>query len=124
MSSLDDRTRSEIVAQVLAARENSAEFLEQMKQRQKKAWEVARQCSRVLKEQFGVSRVVLFGSMLNAQKMSPRSDIDLAVWDLPESDLFRAGAAIERGHEFDVDLVEVQKAKPHILKAIEKGVEL
>jgi len=124
MSSLDDRTRSEIVAQVLAARENSAEFLEQMKQRQKKAWEVARQCSRVLKEQFGVSRVVLFGSMLNAQKMSPRSDIDLAVWDLMESDLFRAGAAIERGHEFDVDLVEVQKAKPHILKAIEKGVEL
>jgi predicted nucleotidyltransferase len=124
MSSLDDRTRSEIVAQVLAARENSAEFLEQMKQRQKKAWEVARQCSRVLKEQFGVSRVVLFGSMLNAQKMSPRSDIDLAVWDLPESDLFRAGAAIERGHEFDVDLVEVQKAKPHILKAIEKGIEL
>jgi predicted nucleotidyltransferase len=124
MSSLDDRTRSEIVAQVLAARENSAEFLEQMKQRQKKAWEVARQCSRVLKEQFGVSRVVLFGSMLNAQKMSPRSDIDLAVWDLPESDLFRAGAAIERGHEFDVDLVEVQKAKPHIVKAIEKGIEL
>jgi predicted nucleotidyltransferase len=124
MSSLDDRTRSEIVAQVLAARENSAEFLEQMKQRQKKAWEVARQCSRVLKEQFGVSRVVLFGSMLNAQKMSPRSDIDLAVWDLMESDLFRAGAAIERGHEFDVDLVEVQKAKPHILKAIEKGIEL
>ena len=124
MSSLDDRTRSEIVAQVLAARENSAEFLEQMKQRQKKAWEVARQCSRVLKEQFGVSRVVLFGSMLNAQKMSPRSDIDLAVWDLPESDLFRAGAAIERGHEFDVDLVEVQKAKPHIVKAIEKGIEI
>jgi len=66
----------------------------------------------------------LFGSMLNAQKMSPRSDIDLAVWDLPESDLFRAGAAIERGHEFDVDLVEVQKAKPHIVKAIEKGIEL
>jgi predicted nucleotidyltransferase len=124
MSSLDDRTRSEIVAQVLAARENSAEFLEQMKQRQKRGWQVARQCSRVLKEQFGVSRVVLFGSMLNAQEVFPRSDIDLAVWDLPESDLFRAGAAIERGHEFDVDLVEVQKAKPHIVKAIEKGVEL
>ena len=124
MSSLDDRTRSEIVAQVLAARENSAEFLEQMKQRQKRGWEVARQCSRVLKEQFGVSRVVLFGSMLNAQEVFPRSDIDLAVWDLPESDLFRAGAAIERGHEFDVDLVEVQKAKPHIVKAIEKGIEL
>ena len=124
MSSLNDRTRSEIVAQVLAARENRSEFLEQMKQRQKRGWEIARQCARVLKEQFGVSRVVLFGSMLNPEEMSPRSDIDLAVWDLPESELFRAGAAIERGHEFSVDLVEAQKAKPHIRKAIEKGVEL
>lgn len=71
-----------------------------------------------------MQRVVLFGSMLSPEQMSLHSDIDLAVWGLPEQDLFRAGAAIERGHEFTVDLVEAQKAKPHILKAIEQGIEL
>ncbi|ACK70828.1 DNA polymerase beta domain protein region [Gloeothece citriformis PCC 7424] len=124
MSALDDRTRSQIVAQVLKARANRGDFLEQMQQRQQKGWEIARQCAKILKEQFGVRRVVLFGSMLNLEEMSYDSDIDLAVWGLPEKDLFRAGAALERGHDFVVDLVEVQKAKPHILKAIEKGMEL
>lgn len=124
MTSLDDRTRSQIIAQVLEAREKRSEFLAQMQQRQQKGWEVARQCRQILKEQFGVQRVVLFGSMLSPEQMSPHSDIDLAVWGLPEQDLFRAGAAIERGHEFTVDLIEAQKAKPHILKAIKKGIEL
>ncbi len=124
MTFLDDRTRSQIIAQVLEAREKRSEFLAQMQQRQQKGWEVARQCARILKEQFGVQRVVLFGSMLSPEEMSPHSDIDLAVWGLTEQELFRAGAAIERGHEFMVDLVEVHKAKPHILKAIEQGIEL
>lgn len=124
MTSLDEETRSQIIAQVLEAREKRSEFLAQMKQRQQRGWEVARQCTQILKEQFGVQRVVLFGSMLTPEYMTWHSDIDLAVWGLPEKDYFRAWAAIDRGHEFAVDLVEVQKAKPHILKAIEKGIEL
>lgn len=31
---------------------------------------------------------------------------------------------IEKGHRFTIDLVEAEKAKPHILKAIEQGIEL
>lgn len=62
--------------------------------------------------------------MLNPERMTWRSDLDLAVWGLPEKDLFRAGAAIEHGHDFSIDLVEVQHVKPHILKAIEQGMEL
>ncbi|ELR97427.1 hypothetical protein [Gloeocapsa sp. PCC 73106] len=62
--------------------------------------------------------------MLNPEKMSPQSDIDLAVWELPEEYLWKAGAAIKRGHDFSIDLVEVQNAKPHILKAITQGIEL
>lgn len=124
MTSLDEPTRSQIIAQVLEAREKRSEFLASMKQRQQKGWEVARQCTQIFKEQFGVQRVVLFGSMLTPEYMTWHSDIDLAVWGLLEKDYFRAWAAIERGHEFAVDLVEAQKAKPHILKAIEKGIEL
>jgi predicted nucleotidyltransferase len=125
MTSLDTQTRSQIVAQVLEAREKRAEFLEQMRQRQQRGWEVARQCARILKEQFGAQRVVLFGSLLEPQRMTWHSDLDLAVWGLPERDYFRAVATlIDVEPEFRVDLVEGQRVQPHILKAIAQGIEL
>ena len=85
---------------------------------------LARQAAQILKQDFGAQRVVLFGSMLNPDRMWWGSDIDLAVWELPEEDFFKAGAAIERGHNFCIDLVEIQHARPHILNAIKQGVEL
>lgn len=124
MAALDDKTRAQIVTRVLAAREQRPQMLVQMKQRQQQGLEVARKCAQILKRNFGAGRVVLFGSMLNPERMTWHSDIDLAVWDLPEEDYFKAGAVIERGHNFPIDLVEVQHAKPHILKAIEQGMEL
>ena len=95
-----------------------------MKERQRRGLEVASVCAQILKQEFGAQRVVLFGSLLDHERMTSHSDIDLAVWGLPEVDFFRAGAAIERGHDFPIDLVEVQHALPHILKAIEQGIEL
>ncbi len=124
MNPLDDKTREQIVARVLAGREQRPQRLAQMKERQQLGIKVARECARILKAEFGATKVVLFGSMLNPERMTWRSDIDLAVWGLPEKDLFRAGAAIERGHDFSIDLVEVQHARPHILKAIEQGMDL
>ena len=124
MNPLDDKTREQIVARVLAGREQRPQRLAQMKERQQLGIKVARECARILKAEFGATKVVLYGSMLNPERMTWRSDIDLAVWGLPEKDLFRAGAAIERGHDFSIDLVEVQHARPHILKAIEQGMDL
>jgi predicted nucleotidyltransferase len=125
MTSPDAQTRSQIVAQVLEAREKRAEFLEQMRQRQQRGWEVARQSARILKEQFGAQRVVLFGSLLEPQRMTWHSDLDLAVWGLPERDYFRAVATLmDVEPEFRVDLVEGQRVEPHILKAIAQGIEL
>lgn len=124
MAPLDDKTRAQIVSRVLAAREQRPQMLIQMKERQQQGLEVARKAAQILKQDFGAQRVVLFGSMLNPERMTWHSDIDLAVWGLPESDYFKAGAAIERGHSFGIDLVEVQHAKSHILKAIEQGIEL
>lgn len=124
MTFLDDETREQIVTRVLAARAQRSGMLVQMKQRQQQGLEVARRCAQILKQDFGASRVVLFGSMLNLEQMWWGSDIDLAVWGLPEEDFFKAGAAIERGHNFSIDLVEIQHARPHIVNAIEQGVEL
>jgi predicted nucleotidyltransferase len=56
--------------------------------------------------------------------MTTHSDIDLAVWGLPEQDYFKAVADLDYGHSFEVDLVEIQKASPYILEAIHRGFEL
>ena len=124
MTSLEKSNQSQIITQVLTARENREEFLQQMKQRQKEAWKIAQSCAQILKQKFGVQRVVLFGSMLNHELISSHSDIDLAVWGLSEKDLWKAGAAIEKGHDFIIDLVEAENQKPHILNAINRGIVL
>ena len=124
MAPIDEKTRKQIVERVLAAREQRPQHLAKMKERQQQGLEVARKCAVTLKEEFGAARVVLFGSLLDPERMTWRSDIDLAVWGLPEADFFKAGAAIEYGHDWMIDLVEIQHALPHILKAIEDGMEL
>jgi predicted nucleotidyltransferase len=125
MNPIDDQTRSQIIAQVLEAREKRPEFLARMQQRQRCGWEVARQCAKILKEQFGAQRVVLFGSMLDPERMTWHSDIDLAVWELPERDYFRAVATLlDVDPEFSIDLVEGQRVLPHILKGIAQGIDL
>ena len=94
MAPLDEKTRKQIVERVLAAREQRPQHLVKMKERQQRGLEVARKCAVTLKEDFGAERVVLFGSMLDPARMWWNSDIDLAVWGLPEKDFFKAGAAI------------------------------
>jgi uncharacterized protein len=120
----DASMKSAIRQRVLDSRSNRVENLQNMRDRQQEGLQVARKCAVQLKQEFGVSRVVLFGSLLEPEGMWWGSDIDLAVWDLPDSLYLKAGAALERGHDFQVDLVNAQLAKPHMLEAIEQGMEL
>ncbi|CCQ54444.1 MULTISPECIES: nucleotidyltransferase family protein [Crocosphaera] len=124
MTISNEQKRSDIIQKIQLAQSKLRELLANMKQRQQKGWEIAKNSAEILKQQFGVKRVVLFGSMLNLEDLSPYSDIDLAVWGLPPNAIFKAGAAIEKGHEFKIDLVEAEKAKPYIRQAIVMGVEL
>ena len=121
---MNEATKQRIIQEVLEARKNRPQFLVAMQERQKQGLKIARQCAKILKERFGAEKVVLFGSLLDHQQMSWRSDIDLAVWGLPEKDYFKAWAAIDEGHPFEIDLVEVQNARPYIVKAIYQGIEL
>ena len=125
MRHLTEETRQEIIAEVLAARENREQFLLEMKQRQKEGLELAKKCANFLKEKYGVTKIVLFGSLLDYEQMTPHSDIDLAVWGLPEKDYFKAvGFLLEIADNFSIDLVEIQHARSYILSAINQGVEL
>lgn len=65
----------------------------------------------------------MFGSVLT-QHFHETSDIDLAVWNLPEKVYFKTVARLLSLSDFEIDLVEVQYASPEILEAIAQGKEL
>ena len=55
---------------------------------------LARQAAKLLREDFGASRVCLFGSATHRPRFTRWSDIDLAVWGLPPERLYAAVAAV------------------------------
>jgi predicted nucleotidyltransferase len=75
---------------------------------------VARACARRLVQEFGASRVYLFGSLLQADLVHSRSDIDLAVEGLEDRLYFKAlrevWALLPPGVE--LDLVPLERAWP------------
>ena len=121
---VSEQRQQQIVRRVLAARAMKAERLEKMEQRQQKGLEAARKMATHLKQEFSVSKVVLFGSLLEPEYMTSHSDIDLAVWGLAPHLLFKAGAAIDKHSDFEVDLIEFEKAPSYIQEAILQGLEL
>ena len=121
---VSEQRQQQIVKRVLAARAMKAERLELMKQRQQKGLEAARKMATCLKQQFSVTKVVLFGSLLTPEYMTSHSDIDLAVWGLAPNLFFKAGAAIDKHSDFEVDLIEFEKAPGYIQDAILQGLEL
>jgi uncharacterized protein len=96
--------------------------LAKLDQRRLQGLEIAQTAAKILKTEFMASRVVAFGSLLEV--FHETSDIDLAVWGLPEKSYFKAVARLLSLSDFDFDLVEVQYASPEILTAIAQGTEL
>ena len=91
----------------------------QLNLRRERAWEVALQAAKLLKEQFAATEVILFGSVLNPKHFHQRSDIDLAVWGLEESRYLRALACLlDLDYQFEVDLVMAQETRPTLLATI------
>lgn len=94
--------------------------------RQERAWEVAGRAARLLKADYGVKRVVLFGSLARGQGFHGRSDIDLAVWELDERLLYRAASQLldlEPGIE--IDIVMTEEAPETLKRTIEsEGITL
>lgn len=126
---IPESERRRVMAQVKAAQADRPQRLKRMKVRQQEGWEAARKVAQMLKTDFGVERAVLFGSLLNYEHMHDSSDIDLAVWNLPDSQFFDAWTAanyVLGPYDFPpIDLVPIEKAYLEIREIIEKeGVEL
>lgn len=94
--------------------------------RREMAWKIARQAAVLLREQFKVSRVVVFGSLVRESGFNRWSDVDIAAWGIAPEDTFRAiGAVMDLGSEIPVNLVDINTARPALLAVIEQeNVEL
>jgi predicted nucleotidyltransferase len=90
-------------------------------ERQYLARRVAQQATTLLKEEFAVSQVVLFGSLAHQHWFSSTSDIDLAVWGLAKDDYFLAVARLqELSTEFKIDLVDINNCSPLFCQVIQQ----
>lgn len=114
---------SKMQAYILTAKRREQNRLEKLGQHRLQGVVVARKAANQLKQEFGAERVVLFGSVLGAG-FHETSDLDLAVWGLPESLYLKAIARLDGLDGFAIDLIEAQHALPHIADAIRDGMEL
>ncbi len=89
--------------------------------RRERAWEVTRAAARLLKEQFGAARVMVFGSLTRTGLFDQHSDVDLAVGGLDERLYLRAlSCLLDLDPEIPVDLAEIETARPALRAAIER----
>ena len=116
----------ELAAFKRGARRRWQEEQHALTQRRERAWQLARSAAQLLKEQFGATRVVVFGSLTHEGRFTPWSDVDIAAWGLKKEDTFRAiGAVMDLDNQIALNLVDVNTCRPEIVAVIEReGVKL
>jgi predicted nucleotidyltransferase len=108
-----------------AQRRREEEQIE-LNQRREQAWAAAHRAATLLRAQFEVSRVVVFGSLARGSGFTRWSDVDIAAWGIAPEDTFRAiGAIMDMDTEIVVNLVDVNTARTPLLKVIEQdGIDV
>lgn len=93
-----------------------------------RGWDIARRAARPLREQYGATKVVVFGSLANRAWFTPWSDIDIAVWEISAGKFYRAiGAAHDIGAEagFRIDVIDPAECSQEMVQSmLTEGVEL
>lgn len=99
---------------------------QQIATRRAHAQQLARAAADLLKAQFGVTKVVLFGSLIHVGSFHLHSDVDVAAWGLTATNWLRAMSAVAAlASDIEINLVDVETCSPELLSAIEReGVEL
>ena len=90
------------------------------------AWQIAQQAARILREQFGAQKVMVFGSLVHPALFHRQSDVDLVVWGLVGRDYFRAASVLlDIDPSISIDLVAFEDARPGLQEVVlREGREL
>lgn len=88
-----------------------------------RAWQTAYRVAAMLYEDFGATRVAVFGSLAEREWFSSHSDIDIAVWGLSDSAYLKAAYdAYYFSSEFKVDLVDFASCKGRFRERIQSQI--
>lgn len=98
----------------------------QQEQQREELLRKAQQMAVALRKEYGVSRVIIFGSLAHAAWWEADSDIDIAVSSLPDEDYWRAWKTAEEFFkDRSVDFIQLEDASDSLRYSIESdGVEL
>ncbi len=95
---------------------------QESEQRRQAAWSTARRAARLLREEFGATRVIAFGSLAHGAWFEPRSDIDLAAEGIPPEAFWRAWCALDRlDSTVEFDLIAIESAPERLRDEIMQG---
>ena len=86
-----------------------------------KALETAEKISETLARRYNVTRVILFGSVLDPDSFHSRSDIDIAVEGLKKTRYFEALGELMMKYDRNIDLKPVEELTGLMLKKISLG---
>lgn len=90
-------------------------------ERRERALQLAQEAAQLLREKFGATRVVLCGSLLRPYSFTEWSDVDIAAWGIDPKETFTAIYDLFcLDAEIEVNLVDVNCCKPHIMASIER----
>ncbi len=97
-----------------------------LSRRYKIAWNTARDAANILKQKYKADKVVVFGSLLYKSRFNKWSDIDLAVWGVPDNRFYAAvGEIIGLDSKFKIDVVDYNDCKSSLQKVIKnEGIEV
>jgi predicted nucleotidyltransferase len=93
---------------------------------QEEARVLAKRCTKLLQEQFGVRRAVLFGSVVGDAPWHSRSDVDIAVEGLRPEDHWQATNACYEllPPGLELDLIPIESAWPELRARIEGEIAM
>ncbi|MCD6291217.1 MAG: nucleotidyltransferase domain-containing protein [Anaerolineae bacterium] len=108
------------------ARRRWAQRQRALAKRRERAMAVARKAAEMLKEEFGATKVVLFGSLARGGPFDMHSDVDLAAWGLDPREYYRVvSLLLDIDPGIEVDLVMGEEVSPSLRSTIEQeGVSL
>jgi predicted nucleotidyltransferase len=89
--------------------------------REQRAWELAQRAAALLRERFGATRVVVFGSLVHKGCFTAWSDVDIAAWNIHSDDAVRAmGMVMDIDSEIEINLVDGSTCRSSLLTTIER----
>lgn len=121
MATARELTAEQLASYRAAARRHHDDERRSLAFREQQAWELARRVATLLRSEFHVDRVVVFGSLIHAGCFNAWSDLDIAASGLDPRDTLRAMERVsDLSQEIPINLVDLSSCSDSLRRVIER----